>query len=236
MSNASVSLYRDFEWDGADRHTLTRVTDHGVFRAVVEHDYYPHEPENDAGCPVLSVDHTYRGRGDIEMTGYGSESERHDGLPMSLADAYSRIYHGPYGYESPYSHAQTVEILDRWLRTFHGGSLIEFTSSVDRNSPNYIAYDTEAMRHHWGLTGEALKVSEPKADEWEAYIDGDVYAVGVERAISFDDEGEPDDWEWEDYGPCHGYYGDDYAAQAALEGLEATIRYYESTMLPLEVA
>lgn len=224
-----ASLYRDFDSDpdsaGYDRMVHARETPHGIFRAVVEHDDYPDAPDYDYGCPVIQVSDR-----DLETVS-GSDSAEHDGLPMTLPEAIDRAMHDDYGHHVR-GLSEALEIVDRWLRTFHGGSLTTFSSSTYRGGYDYVTYDTRAMREHWGQTDETLEASAPDAPEWQAYIDGDVYVVSVERAVDFDGDGEPIAWDVVD-GPVGGYYGDDYAAESALEMLEDEIERTAADMLPI---
>lgn len=236
MSNNDARLYRDFDWDGSDTHTHVRTTPHGVFRAVVHHDGYNGlAPESSYDCPVVRIhDGTFRGGVAVDED-YGDESARHDGLSMSLGEAVNRVYRGSDGWSENAGvddMRQSLEIVDRWLRTFHGGSLHEFGSTVHRGGYDYVTYDTRAMRESWGQTGDMLETSAPSAEEWQAYVDGDVYLVTVEQADDFDDDGEPIGWT-EVEGPVGGFYGDDWAAEGALEALDSVIGYTAQNMLPL---
>src|SRR5699024_2457220 len=127
MSNINARLYRDFAGDcDRDRMIHVRQTQHGTFRAVVAHCIYPDAPDFERGSPVVCVDvRTFHGTGRVTMTGYGKGSAARDGLPMGMDEAYERVY------ETCGTHRRTVEVLDRWLRTYHGGSLVEFQSTIE---------------------------------------------------------------------------------------------------------
>lgn len=233
--SSSANLYRDFDSDpdstGYDRMVHVRETPHGVFRAVVEHDDYPHAPDYDMGCPVIQVSDHYTFRApDMETVG-GGDSAEHDGLPMTLPEAIARAMRDDYGHHVR-GLSEALEIVNRWLKVFHGGSLTTIRSSTDRGGDDFVVYDTRAMRDYWGQTGEDLETSDPDAPEWQEYLDGDVYVVSVERADDFHDDGEPASWETVE-GPVCGHYGDDWAAQAALEMLADEIDHTAADMLPI---
>jgi hypothetical protein len=200
----------------------TRETDHGVFRARVIVDEYPEPPDFEAGCPVYEVDSSpWHGPGITDRPSYGHESDKHSGVNFPAALAYFTDRFDRNG----------APVMRRYLAAFHGGGLRLIESHTDQRAPQYVTYDTRAMREWWGQTGEALDTSAPEADEWQAYIDGDVYGYAVDRAIEFDSDGEPIDWL--EIEACWGFYGETYAKQAAIESLTAEIDHAAAAMLPL---
>lgn len=217
-------------WDHADDYmsqTLTRETPHGVFRAVMEVDRDPLAPEFEYGCPVYRLKRGYYGYGsEVESTGYGSESDRVSGV--DIQEAFSRLSeHDGY----------VGETVNRWLYIFHGGSCKVISSSTYYGD-NYLVYDTRAMRESWGQTGEQLETSAPEADEWQAYIDGEVYGIRVERATFGMDLAGLDQppvvvWDEIEDTDCWGYYGEEWAKQAAVEALDDAIARVAAEMLPL---
>ena len=204
--------------------TLTRRTDHGIFRAIVRRDDYPDAPEFEAGCPVYAYGDVSYGYEMEDSPRYGADSDRHSGI--DFPNAFAHFYERQRFYDA-------LGTLDRWLRIFHGGSLRQISSTVWQGEPWYLTYDTRAMRAYWGQTGEMLETSAPEADEWQAYIDGDVYSVDVEQATAFDDDGEPVAWESVDFGPIHGFYGEKWAREEAEGMLADAIGTVSQDMLPL---
>ena len=226
MSNNDARLFRDFadDVDDHDKMVHVRQTPHGTFRAVVERDIYADAPDNDFGCPVYAFDR----RGGVDDTVQcGEMSARHDGMRHTIGEVWERMAELP----TP-GWTDTIDHVDRYLRIFHGGSA-KIISSTIHQGDDYIAYDTRAMRESWGQTGDMLETSAPDATEWQAFIDGDVYIVSVEKGRDFDEDGEPLDWESVGDGPIGGHYGDDWAAQAALDMLDETIDDTAADMLPL---
>lgn len=212
---------------GGDMAVRVVTTPHGVFRATVRQDDYPEAPDFDCGCPVFRVsgNRFYTGLGLADEPEYGGDSWKNDGLVANDLHAAVDYFSRAFGRDA-------LEVTDRWLHIFHGGSLKTLSSRVDRSGDDFVTYDTRAMRAYWGQTGEMLETSDPEAEEWQAYIDGEVFTIAVEQAGDFDEDGEPTSWETVE-GPVGGYYGEAYALEAAEDELEGTIRYLASKMLPL---
>lgn len=200
------------------------VGQRGEYRAKITIDTSPHEPEYEMGYPVLRIDSDgYRVR--VDPTGYGDGSAKADGLTSWTAD--EALAHCIRQQGNP---TDGVEMFSRWLRIWHGGSAVGYHLGY---SPEYgyCAYVTEAMvRNGWGGTGP---VPEPELSEWEAYCEGDVYIVAVERRllkrtefVTTDDTHFPveafeqESWWEEPDSAVGGYYGEDYAREAALEALD----------------
>lgn len=227
--NDNYTLFGDFDASD-DYNTMThmRPTDHGVFRAVVGRDEYPDAPEFDFGCPVFCLEYNTR---TADAPEYGHESWKADGLDHSIPEVWERMEELAYGRRD----ADAIDLVDRYLRIFHGGGARLIRSTAYQGGPEYLVYDTRAMRASWGQTGETLETSDPEANEWQAYINSEVYVIWVEQADAFDEDGEPISWTEVGDGPVGGFYGDAHAAQAAIEELESTIKHLSAGMLPLEV-
>lgn len=211
-------------WDYSDDYREAyhvRETPHGIFRAVVELDEYPDAPDFEYGCPVYRLD--YR-RGTVDGPECGTGSDRASGVDIRRAMDHFHYATGRM--------RDSVDMLDRWLRIYHGGSCEIISSSTYQGGDDFLVYDTRAMREAWGQVSPMVDKSDPEASEWQAYIDGDVYVVSAQRAISFDEDGEPDAWEDID-GPVGGYYGEEWARDAAIEMLTWAIDSTARGMLPL---
>lgn len=186
-----------------------------AYRARVEQDIYPDAPENCGGCPVIHMRHDYYGFVGAEMTGYGYGSAQDDGTGRDMGAVLTELTKR-WG-------ANAVPVLDRWLKIFHGGSAIQLSPSYYQGGDLFVTYDTRAMRESWGQTGQALETPAPDGEEWQAYLDGEVYVMSVERA----EYSEEDDWngfDWETVeGPRGGYYGQKYAEEVAQEELARVV-------------
>ena len=238
-SNAELSPYSgpaarfwDFETIGEHPYggeMLVRVvtTPHGTFRACVRQDECPDAPDYEVAYPVFRVTSSryYSGPGLDSKPELGEDSAKHDGLPYDLGyavDHFARTVGG----------RDTLDVTDRWLRIFHGGSLKVLSSTMHQGGDDFVTYDTRAMRAYWGLAGVLLETSDPEADEWQSYLDGDVYSVGIERQVLDDPSDEPT-WEPVEDGPVYGYYGTAWAMQAAEDELVGEIEHVAGQMLPL---
>jgi hypothetical protein len=212
--------------DGYSTEALQVTTDHGVYRARIDRDIEPMEPENESGCPVVRID-TNRGYSfHAEMTGYGSESAAHDGIAWRVADVLDH-----FRQNTGSGTRETIETFERYLRIFHGGTVAERGPDNYADS-TYLAYDTAAMRQWWAGEGGTPTDDPAEMDEWTAYLEGETYGVSVERATSFDEDGDPDGWEEVD-GTVWGHYGETWAKQAAEEELSSTIAHEASKRLPV---
>jgi hypothetical protein len=201
------------------------VETRGEYRAVIEIDDYPSEPENEGGCPILRIDDFDR----ITSTGYGSGSAKNDGLKGNDAESALSRCLSVAGNVS-----DGVAMFDRWLRIWHGGAATGYHLGYSREY-GYVAYTTRAMAYWWGQTDETLAAHPeylvPELSEWQAYCEGDVYLATVQRKVKrntttttldgqYLDETSEDDW-LDVEGPIGGYYGEKYAREAALEMLDA---------------
>lgn len=205
--------------------TLERVTPHGVFRAIIQRDEHPEAPDFEMGCPIVRIEtnrgYTFR----AEMTGYGDVSAAQDGLPDTAANILER-FRQIDGYTRT-----AIDTFERYLKIFHDGSIYEYGPNQSTDS-YYVAYVTRAMFvESWGNTGE---VAPAEMGEYVAWLEGDVYGVGVEKAIAFDEDGDPIAWAEVDDIMVWGHYGEDWAKRAAEDDLEGVIARAAKAMLPLE--
>jgi len=203
------------------------VKERGEYRATITIDTSPYEPENDFGCPVLRIDSDGH-RAFVTPTGYGNHSAKHDGL-LALRDAPDTL---AYFIEQAGNPVDGVNLFSRYLAVYHGGSAVGYHLGYSREY-GYCAYVTEAMvRGGWGNT--TSPVPEPELKEWQAYCEGEVYIVAVERRllkrtefVTTDDTHFPveafeqESWWEEPDSAVGGYYGEGYAREAALEALDA---------------
>lgn len=214
------------DWDSNDDYTMETLvvtTDHGVYRAAVTRDMDPQEPDFDGGCPVVQIDSGHYST-TARMTGYGQCAEYTDGLPREASEIIE-YFTGQLG-----GTREGIDTFERYLKIFHDGNLVEFGGPNNYTDYTYVAYVTRALWESWGCAGEVGKADK---SEWEAYIEGDVYGVEIERASAFDEDGEPTGWTEID-GVVWGYYGEDNAKENAEMELRSEIKFAAKSMLPLE--
>lgn len=114
---------------------------------------------------------------------------------------------------------------EKYLRAFFGvRNIVTYFSG----SYWYVTYDSEAWRKSLGFTNQEQedKYAKPEMAEYKAWIEGDCYSYVVEKqvewmATEYDAETFPTKTTWEVVDSCGGYYGEEYAREAALEAFES---------------
>ncbi|MFG2042180.1 hypothetical protein [Dactylosporangium sp. NPDC048998] len=111
----------------------------------------------------------------------------------------------------------------RYLRLVHGTTALATAAGGDTT---VLIFDTSGYRAHAGITGTVDLTAE--RDEWQAWLDGDVYGVIVERATQWPPcvhcgRAVPAGWVHAD--ACWGFYGHTYATEQALHLLRAAARH-----------
>lgn len=198
MSENMWNVWADEQFKSVENGTaLEHVSDDDRTKVEVMLDTMPEPPESDFGYPIIGIE--YAGyRYNVEMVGYGEESWKNDGItaagpdevPTEIEEVLTEVL------RETGCIREAIEAVDMWLGVVHGGSMVE----VGRGGNiTYVAYDTRAMRESWGLTGNALEASDPEGDEWEAFVEGEVYGI----ASYYRD----DNREWIEAEACWGYYG-----------------------------
>lgn len=208
----AAPVYVDTTWHDADESPnhvpgdrAYRETDDPRLLAIVERTSSDYAPDGDVYAPAYWVE--YRGAWNLTRAGSGFDDD-------DAREAVERAW-GQWG--------RSHETAARFLRAFHGITVHEVHGPSQGDL--LVILDTPA---HRAETGDDTATPAP-SDEWvagdvatwRAYVDGDVYAIG--HAVnplrtSHDEPVDLDDWtvEIESYG----YYGDDWAheAAAALDG------------------
>jgi hypothetical protein len=180
----------------------------GDYRAVIIRDEYGREPDSDLQAAIIRFDSRGFGNYDIDIKTDSASA---------FEDAARRFV---------FDHGMTkgIQLFERYLRTCHGTrDFRQFTYSYMPDSAVYVAFDSAAMREAWGYDGD--EGAKGDAEEWQAYIDGDVYGVGVEHRRGYStvttyDDGETEehsgaDWSETEDGFTWGYYGREYAESEA---------------------
>lgn len=178
-------------------------------------DEYPSAPYNDGGSPVIRV----------ETSRWGGATATQD------TDVTSYVVHERI-LRALELWADDHEKFERYVRAFHGvRDVVWFRSSVDRGSPEYVTLDPANWREEMGLTDEYLRdhaehFTGPlsNADEYRAWLDGDVWLLTMEEEITYREVSQTTDehesleeiTQWRELETVGGFYGD-YADEAALE-------------------
>lgn len=197
------------------------IDEYQDYRLALIHDEWAGAPYNDGGSPLVAYQVSWTGRiTDIQqvtdITSYR--------LPVEILLA---LQHFNANEEAD------REKFERYLRIFHGMRSVVWIIDAD-HAFNYVTFDTEDWRTKMGLTDEYLR-DHPDAEgtgfadasEYEAWLFGEVYGYRIDRrqrwlpvndeneVVSFLSTTEKVTWEEED--SCFGFYGLDYAKEAAEE-------------------
>lgn len=159
-------------------------------RLIVDED--ADEPWGDALAPALLID-----RSACPRIAAGVYQARHS----------DRIVHA-------WQHFTSHDLFTRYLRLQHGTTTIESAAAGDLT---VLTLDTTDYRTHVGITGAANLTSE--REEWQAWLDGEVYGVIVEHhttARHCVHCGHTEPSRWVEVDASWGFYGRTYAAERAL--------------------
>ena len=187
----------------------------GDYRVTLTNDEWADGPDGDGQGSTYSMSTrrpslfalVHKGAG---PTGFGPGSPFH--LAEVMRNAWDRF--------------QDIDTLERYLRMFHG--VVGF-DSFDTQDEKYVNVVTREDLTEWGFS--SLEDYRARADwddpshgnltEWRAYAEGDVWSYAVERREHWtSDTGKTHDT-WETVDSCGGFYGRQYAEEAALEALGA---------------
>jgi hypothetical protein len=189
------------------------VETRGNWRVVLHIEEGPDEPYDDRQSPLLRLDTSGRYRsGTVRATHVMAT-----GRP-TYADA--RIEEAAERFDGELS------MLEKYLRAYHGTTQFVTWSSEDYT---YVSYDTPAWREYIGFDGktapmDGLPEGAVNLDEYQAWCEGEVYWYVVEKRAHWTTEDEEiEDKErdtWEHVDSCGGYYGAEWAEEAAKEALD----------------
>jgi len=186
------------------------------YRVRLEVDEGPEKPYNDGGAPIWRLEPSrnwsdrYDATHEDEVTSYET--------PSRLDEAIGRLWGAPH------------DLLERYLRIFWG-----VTASERWHSGNYWYFtcDPKVWREKVGVSDETTQregYADGLMDEWQAWCNGEVYGVIVERSvrkvttITAHGDGEVldtavDDDAWYEEEAVWGHYGYDWAKQSAIDAL-----------------
>jgi hypothetical protein len=183
------------------------------YRVRLELDEYPEPPYDCSSSPILRIDYRSYGGGATFVD--TSEMRPHEEDEYIL---------------NAISHWQTSpgdrdwKLFEKYLRAFFGVRIIETWASQDYW---YVTYDSEGWRKSLGFDSQEQedKHAKPNMDEYKAWCEGEVYYYVVEKRVEWrkvdpttDDPDYLDTMHtWETVDSCGGFYGDEYAREAALE-------------------
>lgn len=189
----------------------------GGYRVRLALDEDAQEPDDDGQSPLLRID---PGRL-CTVTAHVSPGSRPHDLDERVEQAAAHLF-------DTYRQAKAQEILGRWLRAYLGVTATEWYWS---DSYWYVTYDSADWRAWAGAPEGSVDMS-----DYRAWVNGEVYGYVIEKQITWravnpvtDDPAYaeyPDRVTWEeieDGGSSWGYYGHEWAEQAAREAFEAEL-------------
>jgi hypothetical protein len=165
------------------------------WRARLVHDEDAGEPDGDALAPALLV--TARGRPRFATGVYVPERAG------QIVAAWTRL--------------DDRDRFGRYLRICHGVTAVAVATSADLD---VVVFDTADFRRHVGITTRPADLS-GEAAEWQAWLDGDVYGVVVERrhngTTTWDDDTVTATSAWREVDAVWGVFGHEYAHEYAVD-------------------
>lgn len=210
---------------------LDIIEERDGYRVRIQLDTDAERPYDEGACPILQVImQPYEG---YRATAFNDAARPFELTFERFSTAHSRK--GPW---------KVTETFERYLRIFHGTKNFATYHLGYSREYGYIAFDTKAWLEEIGVTEENPDIepvdrAEPCLDEIRAWAEGDVYGWIVEKEVFWtktfhDANGEPlneggdveDDEsgsDWIETESCWGFYGRDYAEQAAKEALETEL-------------
>lgn len=183
----------------------------GMFRVRLQLDDSAEQPYDDGATPILQLE---AGRSDY-VGGHRAEAFNKQAAPY--LDAFR-------AFEST---GQQLEVFERYLRIFHGAVKVQGWHTGYSREYGYLAFDTAAWRESVGAPDTLA--DEDYLAEVRAWAEGDVYGWVVEQDATHNTEGEED---WQEVESCWGFYGRDYAEQAAKEALTNEVANYSEPAAP----
>jgi hypothetical protein len=194
---------------------LDIVEENDNYRVRLAYDDSGEKPYDEGGVPILSRE--FRG---MRFEAVNDQANEYESVINELWDRYDE------------------ETIERFLRIFLGATSVIFNSSENQR---YLAFDTAEWREKMGLTDEYLEahkgehdfdnLAKGTMDEYMAWANGEVYGYIVEKKFTTQTKyidpvteelvNVEDDEEWvpvED-GSVWGFFGREWAEQAAREAL-----------------
>ena len=185
------------------------VEERGDYRVLLKPEEYAEEPYFEGGPPILRIDRRWsRDTGHVMYYGRPTIDD-------------SRIE------EAARRWVYDLDLLEKYLRAYYGTTVFKQYGPNQATDYTYVTYDTARWREYIGYPpGSQLPRAYAESvnmDEYQAYLEGDVYYYQVQKRVYWttDDPGYDDEDRWEDTpdGTVGGFYGHKWAEEAAREAL-----------------
>ena len=190
--------------DSDDWQVQYHETDDPRILAVIRMDSEPESPDYDAQAPTI-IGYEWGRRADTRTIGWSPRLFH--GSANTVADAWLKAR----------NEYEDEDLADRFVRIFHGVRAVHHLQSSADQCSWAVVFDDPAWRDAMGIPDTATLDRDDVASEVQAYLDGDVYGIGYavlpertthETPVEYDD--------FEELIECWGFYGDNYAREAAL--------------------
>ena len=178
----------------------------GDLRVRLVRDDYPDEPYDDGHSPILRLYplRSWGGWRADHIDTIGGHTPAGIGEIVTAAEKW----------------AGNPDLFGRYLRMFHGTTEVQwYDGRQDGADYVYVTFDTADWREHHQIAPEQREVID--MSEWRAYCEGDVYGYVIEQRTTWRRDGSTETRQsWETVDSCWGFYGNQYAEQAAREAFE----------------
>lgn len=180
---------------------LDIIAERDGMRVRLEYDDSPEQPYDDGATPILTLERS--GYGGYRVAAFNSQAEPYVSAVAEVLDRHD------------------METVERFVKIFYGAVKLDSWYS-DGLRGYYVAFDTADWREKVGAPVDRL-AAEDYLSEVRAWAEGDVYGYIVERRYAEDGYEDEDSWEAVADGSCWGFYGRQWAEQAAREALETAL-------------
>lgn len=211
-----IQVTSDWTFDSDYKRGFARTSDPRVLAVIEREDEYGGgHIDGDGYAPAFYWDRRNGGIGSTAGSTFMDSESEHIAERIVAARDHFQWRRLPWA---------TVE---RYARVFHGTTMAQVSSSIDRDAQVFIL-NTPTWREHVGWTDEHAatqpedirltdKMIEGDVKEWQGALDGDVFGIGwatrEERRLEDDEEIDLTDW-WVEI-QCGGFIGEDYAQESA---------------------
>ena len=202
-SMSTTTETRALIWHDADdyRAEYAETPDPRVL-AIIRRDEEPTAPDGDALAPAYFLDGSTATRaGDVF---HDADSDRAAEAYVNALDVF-------------WDRRNREEIAARYLRIVHGVTALHDLAGGYQNAHRVLIFDTPSYREHVGGIAGADPLS-GECDEWQAFLDGEVYGIGYavnEGRVTAEEPVDFENGEWLEEIECWGFYGAEYARESA---------------------
>lgn len=174
------------------------------YRVVLVRDQYAEVPDWDGQAYVFDV--SYYGRYTVDLIQESVDPGDPYAIEVDVAVERAIRWWGT-----------DWDLVERYLRIFHDVVKVE---RYDRTGGGtLLAVVTAVLAERWRCSVELIQ-EQDHLKEWRAWDEGDVYGYEIQQRVRWTTDADFEDREeWEHVDSCWGYYGSEWAEDAASEAL-----------------